>query len=791
MMSKLLIIFSIIFTNSLFAQEFSQEEIEKLLNNSNNNLESSVASSEQVEMQNLPNFTGNEDISENDKQLKNISNSKFGFDYFNDQDVLATSPSLLDIPVDSNYSIGYNDELELLLIGSVDSLYNLRVDLSGDILIPSIGKINLNNLNLEQANKKIQLLIDQNFVGTRSFLSVTKASLKKISIIGQVINPGSYVVNPFTSVSEAIKYAGGLLEDASLRKIILKRSDGTELNIDLYSMLIHGDRSADVSLRSGDTIMVDATINFVKVSGEVFRPNTYEYNETDKFNDLLGFALGPMQKIDESRLTFNYKLNNKIITESFNVDDLVGKREIKDLYVGSSPVDYDLSLKILGSEVSNGFYPFTPQKSVKSVLDELAFSENIYRLFSILIQENSEGNKEINFFSLADSNTSQKILLKKNPELHFFSKDEIVFLSENILNQLTSPNIKNFLNPENEDLQMFSEASQSVQIFVDYLTNPANSRSFLKGVSFRGYLQYLPITGKIKLTDIGQLLNSDFSADQLVSEYNLVLRDGLESFQSNDEVESSLITSISINSSEDFIFKVEISGSVSNPGEYTVNQNTTLQDLYSMAGGLLVGAQQDAILVSRESIKELEKNAYLAAQDQLKDLLLDSRVNRTSQQSDSTIELVNYLTNLENIEFFGRVSGDFTDGSIEAQSFFLQANDFIFVPQKISTVTVAGEVLNPGTYSFNSSLNIHDFVKKAGGLNRFADKRSIYLIRANGTSEELTARLFSKPTYLQPGDTIVVPRNIGRYDFLPVISSSTKILSDLAFAAASLNALSR
>ena len=42
---------------------------------------------------------------------------------------------------------------------------------------------------------------------------------------------------------------------------------------------------------------------------------------------------------------------------------------------------------------------------------------------------------------------------------------------------------------------------------------------------------------------------------------------------------------------------------------------------------------------------------------------------------------------------------------------------------------------------------------------------------------------------IEPGDTIVVPRNLDKLDLLPTLTAATKIISDIAFSAASLNAI--
>ena len=88
--------------------------------------------------------------------------------------------------------ISFNDELELLIDGSKSILYSLRVDLSGNVIIPDLGSISLVNLKLSDANTKLQKLVNSAYIGSTSYLSVKKPSLKKISIIGFVNDPGTY-----------------------------------------------------------------------------------------------------------------------------------------------------------------------------------------------------------------------------------------------------------------------------------------------------------------------------------------------------------------------------------------------------------------------------------------------------------------------------------------------------------------------------------------------------------------------------------------------------------------------
>ena len=81
------------------------------------------------------------------------SSRKFGFSFF-EYSSNSNSP-LLDMPLNSNYVLSLNDEIEVLLSGSINKVISGRINLSGSLFIPDIGTISLVNLNLTDANKKV------------------------------------------------------------------------------------------------------------------------------------------------------------------------------------------------------------------------------------------------------------------------------------------------------------------------------------------------------------------------------------------------------------------------------------------------------------------------------------------------------------------------------------------------------------------------------------------------------------------------------------------------------------
>ena len=91
--------------------------------------------------------------------------------------------------------------------------------------------------------------------------------------------------------------------------------------------------------------------------------------------------------------------------------------------------------------------------------------------------------------------------------------------------------------------------------------------------------------------------------------------------------------------------------------------------------------------------------------------------------------------------------------------FQLEEGDKIEIPRYKPSVTVVGEVQYPTSHFFTQKLNVNDYLARSGGLKRNADKKRIYIIRANGEviQPKSNGWFGGKRTQLNPGDTIVVP----------------------------------
>ncbi len=90
---------------------------------------------------------------------------------------------------------------------------------------------------------------------------------------------------------------------------------------------------------------------------------------------------------------------------------------------------------------------------------------------------------------------------------------------------------------------------------------------------------------------------------------------------------------------------------------------------------------------------------------------------------------------------------------IEKDDIVLESGDVIIVPKIPDGVIITGEVNNPISVIYEYGKSYKYYLKKAGGPNRNADKKGIYVLKANGSAESRETG-FSD---IRRGDMIVVP----------------------------------
>ena len=107
------------------------------------------------------------------------------------------------------------------------------------------------------------------------------------------------------------------------------------------------------------------------------------------------------------------------------------------------------------------------------------------------------------------------------------------------------------------------------------------------------------------------------------------------------------------------------------------------------------------------------------------------------------------------------------------------------IPQQSQTVTIIGEVQYPTSHVFQSNISRNEYIQLSGGLTQSADKKRIYVVRADGNVEVKT-NMFRKGSIkgIYPGDTIVVPLKSDRMNQLTLWTNVTTMIYNIGVATA-------
>ncbi len=691
-----------------------------------------------------------------DKSIDSETNSfnlsekskKFGFDYI--KSIPTSISSTSDLPVPNNYRISLGDKLRIIITGGKRDSFDLTVGMDGSILFPELGLINVFGETIAEVRKKIEVLVDNSYVGTDVSISLLELSAKKVNIVGAVKNPGTYIVNPFSTISSVLAYSGGFEEYASLRTITILR-DGKEIIFDLYQLLINGSRENDLNIEQGDTILVNSTNNFVEIMGSVNRPFIYEYKYDETLKDLISYAMGFSQKANKRNIAVTYLDNELDLTKLVEVNfeknvNISQFNTLLALEVFSIESSRFSKVRVTGPLENQGYFNVPESGKLSELMPGLEFSASINSFIGVVQFETFS-----RLFSINDPDT-HNINLKDNYEVLFFSK-----LDQVLNDKRLTPNSKKLVN------------DFSLRVF------DGNQRNF----AFFGTANALDVINFFGI-DVDDILSDKTTYISPLNDQ--VITDSYDKLSFT----SQKFNSLSFRRLNSEVINVFVAGEVETPGPYTLDSNATLNDLYTLTGGLTKAADNDIAIFERESVRQKNLENSRRANAEINEIL----INLASEGVELSPNINQILSNDSEITLPGRIAGDFSSKNVERNSqFFLQDGDSLFIPKKLSTFSVIGAVYNSSTYIYDNEIDLIEAIKISGGYKQNALKKNIFVIRSDGFIERPRG-LFRKNMKIYPGDTIVVPRDLEmKSEFLDDLIPLTSLLSNLAFSAAAIDNL--
>jgi len=723
----------------------------------------------------------------------------FGYDLF--EGVPSTFAPVSDIQVPIDYLVGPGDTFNVQLYGNEPATYSLTVGRDGRINFPKLGPIMLSGLTFDRARATIEDRVQQQLVGSR--VSVTMGDLRSIRVfvLGEAEKPGSYTVSGLSTMTNALFVSGGVKKIGSLRKIELKRNGRLVTVLDLYDLLLHGDTSGDQQLMPGDVIFIPPIGDTVSVYGAVRRPAIYELKGEKNVEQVVGVA-GGLNPDADGRLVQLERIKPSRLREMVNIDltanagRLAAVENGDKLHVPAIRPTLENSVILSGYVFRPGSFEFHPGLRLSDILpsfDELRPTAD--RRY-IMIRREIPPEEKVEVIS---ANLERALVARgsaADPELR--PRDKIIVFD-------LSASRERIVAPVLRDLELQASPDHPAQV-----------------VSIDGKVKApgrYPLEPTMRVSDLiragGSLDDSAYNGEAEVTRYEITGGDArqtalipvdLAAIHRGDAAADLLlkpydILVIKVTPLWDKPGNIELAGEIRFPGTYPIRRGETLSSVLHRAGGFTDLAFEDGAVFIREELKKREQEQIdLLANRMQSDLAAlsleavasSAAANSANAAGSATQGLAvgqSLMQQLRDTKPVGRLVIN-VDRVMKSrvggpEDVLLRDGDKLLVPKKSQEVTILGEVQSPTSHVFHAGLTRDDYIARSGGITQKADRKRIYVVRANGDvlSGERTGWFRrSQSIEIRPGDTIVVPLDAERVRALPLWQAVTTIIYNLAVA---------
>ncbi len=598
----------------------------------------------------------------------------YGANLFNNKKLNFEPDLRIATPV--NYTLGPDDELNIDIFGEVMDNYTVTVSPEGTVKILNLSPIYVNGLNVEAASARIvsrlrQLYQGLNRPGSGSSAIITLGNVRsiKVTLVGEVENPGSYTISSLATVFNALYLAGGPNENGSYRSIRVIRNNKVVRTLDLYDFLLKADQKDNIQLKDQDIIRVGDFDSHVELAGEVRRPMVFEAVKGETLKDILRYAGGFTDK------AYTYSLNVRRNTS----------RELK-------------LLNITQDEVAT----FQPQNG-----DSISVGKIIERYENRVTVSGAVFRPGV--FAIENGLTTVKELIKRAEgprENAFLNRATISRRKENYDPEMISFDLGKVLRGELADIALHREDSltvysldslreyQRISIFgevnkpgiFEFRAGMKVADLILMAKGFKEAASYAKIELSRRVITHGVTDNMN----QKIEVKTFDIDGSLNISNEGSQFELKPFDIISIRRSPNYEVQrgVSIEGMVNYPGRYAIKtDDQKISDLVFAAGGLKPEGFLDGAILYRDStVVGVKLSEVLRNPNSTNNLLLMENDRLVIPRILETVKLTGGVQNPISIAFqAGNSLQDYLDGAGGYTEYADKKNVYVKAPNGIST----------------------------------------------------------------------------------------------------------
>ncbi len=624
------------------------------------------------------------------KQKKKVSTTKvvqgrfpaglkrFGYDFFlNNPGAEMGSAHLPSLP---EYILSLGDELTINTWGRENQSQTIEIDNEGMIHYPPLQPLRVAGLRFAKAQELLITEIEK-INGVKASVGLGRLKSIRVYVLGEAVNPGSYVVPAGATVTAALFQSGGIKDIGSLRRIEIKRSGRLLTRLDLYDMLLNGNNRKDRQLLSGDVIFIPVAKIQVAVTGKVKRPAIYEIKSGERVKDALKLAGGLSSDAFKGRIRLDRidKHKRKIVIDiSMDKMKKEGRRKLQDgdmLNIEEVLLREDDAVHLVGNVNRPGRYEFKKGMTIHDLIGSVndLKSHTFFKYGHIKRKTDDRQGTLLLPFSLED------VFKAENPML-LTPRDRVIVYSRYQI--MDHPEVRVSGSIRRPGTYAFEEQMRVSDLII------AGG-----GLRVNAFLSEAHLIRMLKSQESGSF-------------YSTLIKVNLSNLINNPEEEGNVVLqpfdSLILFPRSNFVLPkvVSIKGAIKSPGDFELTENMGIPELISQANGLT-------------------KTTYT----------LNVEVVRRILENDSLVKRKIHQMNLRNI--------------LEGKTTFqLEDGDAVYVRELVDNkgkivVTLSGEFNFPGQYEAAKGERLSSIIKRAGGFTPDAYMRGAAFIRESVKQRQL------------------------------------------------------
>jgi protein involved in polysaccharide export with SLBB domain len=662
----------------------------------------------------------------------------------------------MDLPVGPDYVLGPGDYLMINLWGSRTDRIGRTVDRQGQVELPEAGAVMISGMTIGQAQIAMEKVLNMQFQKENVEISLGRVRTVRVYVVGDVQRPGAYDVSSLSTPLSALYEAGGPTSRGSLR--ILRQLRGKQLvrEVDLYDFLLRGVRAEDERLLPGDTILVPPAGPQVTVEGMVHRPAIYELNGELGLDQILELSGGVLvsanlkqvnvERIEahQSRTMFSLQLPDDPAEQHKKLADFK-VRDGDDVVISQIQPYNAQAVYLQGHVLRPGKFPYHEGMTIADVLHsyEDVLPEPSDHAELVRLQAPDFRPASISF-NLRDVLTGDDpITLRPFDVIRVYGRYEVDSPTVSIQGEVLRPGSY----PMSEGLTVAGLVKLAGGFKRSAFREEADLSSYIIQDGRKVVVSHSEIA-------IEKALDGDKSADANLKPGDMVSIRRLAGWQ-------------------DIGASITVDGEVMHPGTYGITDGERLSAVLKRAGGFTANAYPFAATLERVRVREIGEKARLDMIERIENTPLTVKQGSMSTEAVSSMQASmqaqrqEVLTALRNHPAGGRlvirITSDISSWENTSADIALSAGDTLEIPKRPNFVSVNGQVYNPLAISYSPGKDLGWYLKRAGGATSSANKKGIYVLRADGTVVPRGSGWMGNSvtgTRMRPGDTIFVPEKI-------------------------------